>query len=194
MPLAALALAGAAMPQQDFAGIPLWVWLALVLVIIVVAILWVMRRESEGQEVSGRREAEPIRPDRADQVEISPAAEAEALEEAVGREAPKAELEPEAIHGPAGLEAVEVSTQADDLVIIEGIGPVIAGVLREHGFHTFTALAAADPDRLREILQAAGLRVPTDPRSWPEQARLASIGDWATLERLQEQLKGGRQA
>ncbi len=39
----------------------------------------------------------------------------------------------------------------DDLEVINGIGPVIAGKLYQAGICTFAALAALTPDRLREL-------------------------------------------
>ncbi len=79
----------------------------------------------------------------------------------------------------------------DDLEIIEGIGPKIAGVLKQAGVTRFDQLAAMEPAKISEILLAANLRL-ADPQSWPEQARLAAAGDKAGLQALQDRLKGGR--
>jgi predicted flap endonuclease-1-like 5' DNA nuclease len=83
--------------------------------------------------------------------------------------------------------------QADDLKIIEGIGPVLAGVLNEAGITTFTQLSEASQERLREILGERRLRL-TDPATWPEQAALAAKGDWDGLRALQANLRAGRRA
>jgi small subunit ribosomal protein S2 len=84
--------------------------------------------------------------------------------------------------------------QADDLEMIEGIGPKIAGVLKAAGIVTFADLAAADTSRLAEILeQEPNLRL-ADPGTWPEQAALAAAGDWDGFKALTEQLKGGKRA
>jgi large subunit ribosomal protein L17 len=80
---------------------------------------------------------------------------------------------------------------ADDLVIIEGIGPKIASLLQENGITTFEQLGNADLSALHAILKEAGLGF-TDPSSWPEQAKLAAKADWTALEDLQGRLKGGR--
>jgi predicted flap endonuclease-1-like 5' DNA nuclease len=85
-------------------------------------------------------------------------------------------------------------SEPDDLKIIEGIGPSIAGLLRENGIVTFRQLAAAPVDRLVEILTAARLNRLADPATWPEQAALAAKGKWEALEQLQQTLKGGRRA
>jgi predicted flap endonuclease-1-like 5' DNA nuclease len=79
----------------------------------------------------------------------------------------------------------------DDLEVIEGIGPKIAGVLRDAGISSFAELAATDSERLAEILQDANLRL-ASPETWAEQAELAAAGDLEGLKQLQERLKGGR--
>lgn len=83
------------------------------------------------------------------------------------------------------------AAQADDIEAIEGIGPKIAGVLREAGITTFAQLAAYDLSTLSEILQQANLRL-ADPTSWPEQAQLAADGKWDAFKALQDSLKAGR--
>lgn len=81
----------------------------------------------------------------------------------------------------------------DDLIKIEGIGPKMAQVLGEAGITTFAQLAAASPERLREILDAAGNRYRMiDPTTWPQQAALAADGDWSGFNTLVSQLRGGR--
>ena len=87
------------------------------------------------------------------------------------------------------LEAIP--PEPDDLKRIEGIGPKISEVLSQAGIATFAQLAEAGMERLAEIIQEAGLRL-ADPQSWPEQARLAAAGDWAALDKLQDELQGGR--
>jgi|RhiMetdeSRZDD1v2_1073273.scaffolds.fasta_scaffold260320_2 ribosomal protein L30 len=79
----------------------------------------------------------------------------------------------------------------DDLEVIEGVGPKIAGVLREAGIRSFADLAATSTERLAEILQEANLRL-ASPETWPEQAALAAAGDLDGLKQLKERLKGGR--
>jgi len=82
----------------------------------------------------------------------------------------------------------------DDLTVVEGIGPKIDGVLKSAGIDTLQALAATAIPRLKKILAAAGGRYRlADPATWPDQARLASTGEWDALETLQGELKGGRQ-
>ena len=80
---------------------------------------------------------------------------------------------------------------ADDLTIIEGIGPKINQLLHDAGIKTFSQLAAADLQTLENMLHEANLRM-ADPATWAEQARLASAGEMEALQKLLDDLKGGR--
>jgi predicted flap endonuclease-1-like 5' DNA nuclease len=80
----------------------------------------------------------------------------------------------------------------DDLKIVEGVGPKIEEILHAAGIKTFAQLAATSVSQLEQIVREdAGIRI-AFPDTWPEQARLAAAEDWAALEKLQEELKGGR--
>jgi large subunit ribosomal protein L21 len=81
----------------------------------------------------------------------------------------------------------------DVLKKLEGIGPKVEGVLNDAGFNTYAQLAKADVENLREILATAKLQM-MDPSSWAEQAELAAKGDWDALDKLQDELQGGRHA
>jgi predicted flap endonuclease-1-like 5' DNA nuclease len=111
--------------------------------------------------------------------------------------AEETEATPSASHRTAELELpVEASPALDDLKRIEGIGPKISSVLQAAGIDTFARLSQTDVERLREVLEAESpnlLRL-ADPATWPEQASLAAQGSWAALEKLQDELKGGRRA
>jgi predicted flap endonuclease-1-like 5' DNA nuclease len=81
----------------------------------------------------------------------------------------------------------------DDLKRIEGIGPKIEKLLNKDEIYTWDELAQAPLDRLRKILGRAGEHYRIhDPKSWPDQAKLASEGRWEELDELQEVLLGGR--
>lgn len=80
----------------------------------------------------------------------------------------------------------------DNLEIVEGIGPTIAGVLQAAGIRTFAQLAAADPTEIKEVLDEAGMGNLADPSSWSEQAQLAADGKLDELAALQANLKAGR--
>lgn len=82
----------------------------------------------------------------------------------------------------------------EDLTIIEGIGPKIAELLKEHGIRTWEDLAAAPVERLRHILeQAGGIFKQHDPTTWPMQAQLAVKRDWSKLKEYQDYLVGGKE-
>jgi predicted flap endonuclease-1-like 5' DNA nuclease len=92
---------------------------------------------------------------------------------------------------PPAAAAGAAPAVADDLTRLEGIGPKVNSLLQDAGITTFRQLAEADPSRLRQILDAAGLKF-IDPGSWAEQARFAGAGDWEGLEKLTDALRGGR--
>lgn len=84
--------------------------------------------------------------------------------------------------------------ESNDLTVIEGIGPKIASLLMENGITTFTELAEAPTDRIKDILASGGSRYAAhDPGTWAAQADLAASGQEEALASLQEQLKGGRE-
>jgi len=174
LPVLVLGLSGFAFPLApvaEEAGNPWWIWILILLVLVAfgVFVLWHWLRSGEEEE------------------ELAPAPQA-----GPPAPAPAVEAEPPEAKAPQP----EKAAAPDDLKVVEGIGPKIASVLRTAGVETFAQLAATDVDRLKEILEAADpnlLRL-ADPTTWPEQASLAAGGDWAALEKLQDELKGGRRA
>ncbi len=82
----------------------------------------------------------------------------------------------------------------DDLEVVEGIGPKIGQLLRQHGVTTFVQLASASPAEIAAILQRGGpdFRI-ANPGTWPEQAGHCLRNDWAGLKRLQDRLTAGRE-
>ena len=85
----------------------------------------------------------------------------------------------------------KVKTGNDDLTRIEGIGPKVAGVLKNAGITSFDSLANADTAEVKNVLNEAGLQM-MNPEGWIEQAELAAKEDWDGLQKLQDELKGGR--
>lgn len=86
------------------------------------------------------------------------------------------------------------STNPEDLKVVEGIGPKIEGLLKDAGIKTWSDLAAASVDRIRDILEAAGERYRlADPTTWPKQAGMAAAGNWDELNAYQEFLDGGKE-
>ncbi|MBA8885779.1 hypothetical protein [Dokdonella fugitiva] len=110
--------------------------------------------------------------------------------------------EPRASHAPVShARLVDVGAaraagfnlrHADDLTIIEGIGPKLDELLRSHGVNGFAALAALDPERMNAILEQGGpyFRF-ANPSTWARQAALAADNRWSELKVLQEELIGG---
>lgn len=82
--------------------------------------------------------------------------------------------------------------KADDLTVVEGIGPKINELLNADGIKTFAQLAAAAVPAIQTILDKAGPRFAlAKPGTWPQQAALAAENRWAELKKLQDNLKGG---
>lgn len=119
-------------------------------------------------------------------------------EEAPKAEAPK-KVAPKKVEAPkeeaaAKKPAAKKADKGDNLTKIEGIGPKISEILANAGVDSFAKLAAADADKLREILAEAGNRYKAfDPTTWPQQAALAADGKWDELKELQDRLDGGRE-
>ena len=84
----------------------------------------------------------------------------------------------------------------DNLQVIEGIGPKMNEILVDHGVKTWSDLASKSPEELRAILDSVNAKRYRiiDPRSWPEQARLAEDGNWEGLINVQKNLDSGRAA
>ena len=78
---------------------------------------------------------------------------------------------------------------ADDLKIIEGIGPKIAQALKGAGILTFADLAARQPDDVERIARDAGVRIVAHTDTWVEQAKLAAEGKMEALEQYKHQLR-----
>ena len=82
---------------------------------------------------------------------------------------------------------------ADDLTVIEGIGPKVAELLGAAGITTFAQLADTDAESIQEMLDAAGLKM-MDATTWPAQAKLAAEGDMDGLKKMQDNLSAGRKS
>ncbi|MBU6342598.1 MAG: hypothetical protein KGS48_13975 [Bacteroidetes bacterium] len=100
---------------------------------------------------------------------------------------------PAAAPQPDSITFAGVKYKWDDLKIVEGIGPKIAEILNNAGINSWKALSETAPERIREILDAAGPNFNVhEPATWPEQARLANAADWEALKKMQDELDGGR--
>lgn len=113
----------------------------------------------------------------------------------VEEEAPAEEAEPEVIKVVSVVEVEKSSEEPDDLTKVEGIGPAYSQRLYAQGVNTFAQLAAMSIEEITEKLEAEGTsRIPASIETWAEQAALAAKGDWDALEKLQDELDGGRRS
>lgn len=120
--------------------------------------------------------------------EIQEKAKSEAIKAAKAPKAAKAKA-------PTKSKATQKSDNAvkDDLTRIEGIGPKIAQILNEGGIVSFKDLSKSNVNTLKIMLAEAGSRNKMhDPTTWAEQAKLAVVGNWDALSKLQLELKKGK--
>ncbi|MEA1784568.1 30S ribosomal protein S2 [Arenibacter sp. GZD96] len=93
---------------------------------------------------------------------------------------------------PVKAAAAADAKKADDLTLIEGIGPKIAELFNEAGILTFEDLAGKTEDDLKDILTEGGANYASkNPGSWPKQSKMAAEGKWDELKAWQESVKGG---
>ena len=88
------------------------------------------------------------------------------------------------------LQGGRVVGPADDLTLIEGVGPKIAETLAANGVMTFGELASRTPATISAILGPEFAS--HDPTTWPQQAQMAAAGQWDQLRAWQDELDGGR--
>jgi large subunit ribosomal protein L21 len=85
------------------------------------------------------------------------------------------------------------ATGGDDLTLIEGIGPKIAGLFNDAGITTFAQLADSSVDKMKEILTAAGPRYAVhNPGTWAEQGAMARDGKMSELKAWQDAHVAGK--
>jgi len=100
--------------------------------------------------------------------------------------APKAEKVAEA-------KAPKAAKKADDLKLIEGVGPKAAEALVAAGITTYAKLAKTSADAVKAILEASESKLShLDPTTWAQQAQLAADGKMDELKKLQDELNGGK--
>lgn len=113
---------------------------------------------------------------------------------------PKAATKPKATPKPkelsidiaAAKKAGFIIKNADDLTVIEGIGPKINDLFKNAGLKTFAQVAAASVPQMRKILDDGGPRFRiANPSTWAQQAGLAATNKWVELKKLQDELSGG---
>ncbi|SFS77789.1 hypothetical protein SAMN04487906_1685 [Zhouia amylolytica] len=85
------------------------------------------------------------------------------------------------------------AVKENDLKIVEGIGPKIEQLFKDHGIATWKELSETSVHKCQDILDDGGEAYKIhSPITWPEQARLAYEGKWQRLHEWQDFLKGGR--
>lgn len=93
----------------------------------------------------------------------------------------------------AEAKAPKAAKKADDLKLIEGVGPKAAEALVEAGITTFSKLAKTSADAVKAILEASESQLShLDPTTWAQQAQLAADGKMDELKKLQDELNGGK--
>jgi len=92
------------------------------------------------------------------------------------------------------VKEAEAPVQADDLTVIEGIGPKIAEVFSAAGITSFAGLSGKSAEELKAVLAEAGDQFNTAVTdTWPEQAKLAAEGKFEELKKWQDELDGGKE-
>lgn len=93
----------------------------------------------------------------------------------------------------AAKAAIGKKVKADDLTVVEGIGPKISELFHNHDVKTWHSLAECSLEKCQEVLISGGKRFEIhNPGSWPLQARMAFNGEWEKLSKWQDEHKGGR--
>ncbi len=135
---------------------------------------------------------------RISQLEAAPAKVVEKIvekpvEKVVDKVVEKVVEKPDAAIDLAAAKAAGFSLKgADDLEIIEGIGPKIAELFHKEGIRTFAQLSRTPTPQIQAMLDKAGptFRV-TNPGTWSEQALLAAHNRWDALRSLCDVLVAG---
>ena len=90
--------------------------------------------------------------------------------------------------------AKKAAKKADDLKLIEGIGPKAAEALVAAGIDTFAKLSKSSVEEIKSILEAGENLAHLDPETWAKQAELAADGKFDELKAWQDELNGGKSA
>ena len=81
----------------------------------------------------------------------------------------------------------------DDLTVVEGIGPKIKELFHKHDVTTWAGLADCSVEKCQEVLKSGGKRFEIHkPGTWPEQSKMAALGQWQKLKDWQDSLDGGK--
>jgi len=81
----------------------------------------------------------------------------------------------------------------DDLTVVEGIGPKIRELFHNHDVKTWASLADCSIEKCQKVLNSGGKRFEIHrPGTWPEQSKMAALGQWQKLKDWQDSLDGGK--
>ena len=98
---------------------------------------------------------------------------------------------------PPGFVAANIEVddpKLNDLKIVEGIGPKLEELLKEHGIVNLAVLAQTKSEDIKGILNNEGGRFKlANPTTWPKQAQMAFDGKWDELKEYQDVLDGGKE-
>jgi len=104
-----------------------------------------------------------------------------------------AEIKPKKEKSAVKAATPATESAADNLKLVEGIGPKIEELLNNAGIKTFAALASTAVEDIKKILEDAGSRYRShNPSTWPDQAKMAADGKWDELKVWQDELDGGK--
>lgn len=194
LPLSSLVLqASTAQQQETSSSLPWWEWLLIILILAL--IFWLILRPRPKTEVKMPPRSIGSVPVKTTEVVEPPVSEPLHHENLTNVEVfePKPAKTEEIIEPAISEPVLSEPMNPDDLTVIEGIGPKIKSVLNAAGISSFTQLASLDAEKIKEILTAGGIRL-AETTTWPEQARLATLGKKDELKAYQDTLKGGRTA
>ena len=123
----------------------------------------------------------------------APVAKAAAPKDVPEASASKAAPKPAAVIDLAAAKKAGFSLKnANDLTVVEGIGPKINELFNNAGVKTFAQLAIQTVPQMRKVLDDGGSRFRiANPSTWGQQAALAAENKWDELKKLQDNLSGG---
>lgn len=94
----------------------------------------------------------------------------------------------------SGSKNIYAVLAADNLQVVEGIGPKMDEVLKKQGIQNWSQLGASNAQALRALLDKVNqkrYRI-IDPSTWPKQASMAESGDWEGLISYQKNLDSAK--
>lgn len=183
-------------------------WLVLILLLLAAFFGWWMGRARESTETD-EEETATTQPRVREFLPGAVGGETPALAEPAAAEAeaviaePVAAAEVETVVAPPAAAVHEeppaaepeilpfVTAPADDLKVIEGIGPQMEQALKDAGIDTFAKVANASVQDLRAAIEAKNLRFAPSLVNWSKQARYLAEGDQAGFEKYRDHLVRG---